>query len=273
VVSRGQQTTVVRSSDVALAVTDWRGGPGPDIVLMPGLGGRQRGLAAVAARLPGWRVITMDLRGHGRSTDAPWSFSEAVADLHAVISHFGLEKPYVGGHSLGGMLGLQYALAGHPVVGVVNIDGWGPGVPGRYLGEDEGAVRTHLAQIAAGHLPSRLARVITSLTRQGRHGTTRQVFRELEGADVVAWHAAAGCPSLAFNAVGPASATSARLLGPEVVRLQRSHRAGLRRDLAALAEARPDVMVAEVDAGHQLIATHPDAVAAGISAFHERRGG
>lgn len=263
------RTTTVHHGDVSLAVTD-RGGDGPSIVLMPGLGMRQRSLDEVASRLTARRVVTFDLRGHGRSATAPWSFAGAVTDLAAVVDRLGLESPYVGGHSLGGMVGLQYAMTAGPVAGVVNIDGWGPGIAARYVGEDPVDVQAHLDRIAAGHLPSRAGRIISRLTRQGRQGTNRQVLAELHRADVVAWHARAPCPSLAINAVAPPTGAATRLLGPEAARLQRSHREGLRQDLAALAEARPDVMVVEVDAGHDLITTRPDAVVAAIDAFIAR---
>lgn len=263
------RTAVVHNGSVPLAVTD-SGGEGPVIVLMPGLGMLQTSLSKVASRLPGWRVITMDLRGHGASGTAAWSFADAVEDLSAVVRHFGLASPYVGGHSLGGMIALRYAMGGRPTAGVVNVDGWGPGIASRFPGEDLALVEASLATIAEGHLPSRLARVLSSLGRQSREGTNRQVLAELAGADVVGWHAAAPCPSLAFNAVAPASGAARWLLGAEMIRLQRAHREGLRRDLAALAASRPDVMVVEVDAQHMLIGTHPAVVAEAILAFHER---
>jgi len=61
-----------------------------------------------------------------------------------------------------------------------------------------------------------------------------------------------------------------RLLGREMARLQVAHRRGLQRDLAALAAQNPLVSVAEVDAGHFLIASHPDVVASAIDAFRDR---
>jgi pimeloyl-ACP methyl ester carboxylesterase len=269
VVTRRQQVTVVRNGHVSLSVTD-RGGDGPTIVLMPGLGMRQRSLDAVASRLTAWRVVTFDLRGHGESSTAPWSFTAAGDDLGALVAALGLEKPYVGGHSLGGMVALRYAMTGAPVAGVVNVDGWGPGLAARYVGEDPVAVEALLERISTGHLPSRLARVISGLTRQGRQGTSKQVLAELHRADVVAWHAAAPCPSVAINAVAPQGGWATWLLGAEMARLQRSHREGLQRDLAEVARQRPDVLVVEVDAGHDLITTRPDTVATAIQALHER---
>ena len=263
----------VRSGDVSLAVVDW---PHPDvdaptIVLMHGLGATQRSMSKVAEHLPEWRVITMDLRGHGKSSSAPWDFPSAIADLDAVVAHFDLERPYIGGHSLGGMVALQYALAGRPVAGVVNIDGWGPGIASRYLGMDETMVEARLDQIATGDLSSRLAQAVAGLSRQSREGTTHQVLALLNRADVVAWHRAVTVDSLAFNALAPAGRVVVTLMGKKMARMQDSHRQGLRRDLATAAKERPNLTVVEVDATHSLITTHPKVVAAAINEFHRQR--
>jgi pimeloyl-ACP methyl ester carboxylesterase len=260
---------VVTNGAVRLATSEVRG-DGPSIVLMHGLGDTSRALTKVASRLTGWRVVTMDLRGHGRSTTAPWDFPRAVSDVDAVIAHYALDSPYVGGHSLGGMVALQYALSGRPVSGAINIDGWGPGVAERYLDEDAALVTERLNRIATGELPSRVARLLASRSRQSREGTTRQVLGVLHGADVVAWHREAPCRSLAFNAIAPVGNLIRRVLGEEMARLQDAHRQGLRRDLAALARGRTQVSVVEVQATHALVKTHPDDVASAIRDFHRR---
>ena len=266
------ETIEVRNGDVRLATTSVPGDDrGPSLVLMHGLGGSRRVMAKVAAHLPGWRVVSMDLRGHGRSTTAPWDFAAAVSDVDAVVEHFGLRRPYVGGHSLGGMVALQYALAGRPVAGAINIDGWGPGIASRYVGEDEAFVNAQLDLYATGRLSSRVARAVVALSRQTREGTMRSVLALLDRADVVGWHQQAPCPSLAINAIAPTSGLNARLLGADMVRLQQAHREGLRRDLAALAQRRRDFTVVEVNATHGLVTTHPALVAAAIRGFHEQQ--
>jgi len=258
--------TLVENGPVRLATTDF-GGEGPGLVLMHGLGTTRKTLEKVATRLAGWRVITMDLRSHGESTSGPWDFPAAVSDLEAVVRHYSLESPWVGGHSLGGMVALQYALSGRPLAGAINIDGWGPGVASRFPGEDDAPVARELDRFADG-LPT-LARLLTSRTRQAREGTNVEVLRLLHGADVVAWHRDAPCPSLAFNAVAPGSKVYGWLLGRDMARLQLAHRRGLRRDLAALAQANALVRVAEVEATHYLIGSHPDLVAEAIDEFRD----
>lgn len=241
-----------------IATTDL-GGDGPPLLLSHGLGNHRGQLTRLTEALTGFRVITMDLRGHGESPSGPFTWAAAVDDVQEVVDAYGLESPYVAGHSLGGMVALQYALAGRPTAGVINIDGWGPGVAARFLGEDQAAVQARLDVFARGTLPP-LARALTFWTRQSREGTTRTVLGLITGADIVGWHRDAPCRSLAFNAVGP----SPGLLGKEMQRMQDAHRKGLSRDLAAL----PDkVTVIEVDAGHYVHNSHTALVAQAIREF------
>ena len=258
----------IENGSVRLATTDF-GGSGPDLVLMHGLGATRSSMAKVAELLTGWRVITMDLRSQGESTTANWDFPSAVGDLDAVIRGYGLVKPYVGGHSLGGMVALQYALAGHPAAGAINIDGWGPGIASRFPGENEALVQRELEKVSAG-LP-RLVKILAARSRLVREGTSDQVLQLLHGVDVVAWHREVQCPSLAFNAVAPMAGLQAKiLLGSQMVRLQEAHRRGLQRDLAVAAHENPQLDVVEVTAGHLLIRTHPAVVAKAIDAFGAR---
>ena len=84
---------------------------------------------ALAAQ--GYRVITWDQRGHGRSDypDDPEDYAEplAVADMEAVLDEAGADRAVIGGLSLGGYLSLAFHLE-HPdrTVGLVLMD-TGPG--------------------------------------------------------------------------------------------------------------------------------------------------
>lgn len=77
------------------------------------------------------RVITWDLRGHGRSdypTDpSRYSAGLAVADMLGLLHEVGAERAVLAGHSLGGYLSLEVVLA-HPerVEALVLVD-TGPG--------------------------------------------------------------------------------------------------------------------------------------------------
>ena len=72
---------------------------------------------------PRHRVITMDLRGHGRSGDGPWSWDAALGDIAAVTVQLELDRPAVVGHSLGGMLAALWGQRHPESPGVVSLDG------------------------------------------------------------------------------------------------------------------------------------------------------
>jgi pimeloyl-ACP methyl ester carboxylesterase len=65
----------------------------------------------------GFRVITPDSRGHGRSTSPAGrlSYAQLADDVAALITALGLEKPVVGGYSDGGQVALELG-ARHPDV-------------------------------------------------------------------------------------------------------------------------------------------------------------
>lgn len=94
----------VEGPNVVLAVRDF-GGEGEGIILLHGL---SRTLADWNRMAPllgsGHRVVAMDVRGHGRSGDGPWSWKAAVDDVDVVAEQFGMNSPAVIGHSLGGMI-------------------------------------------------------------------------------------------------------------------------------------------------------------------------
>jgi lipase len=75
---------------------------------LTGHGGRWRRLAE--SRLPAYRVLAPDLRGHGRSTPLPpWTLEQHAADLLAVIDGYGLDAVPVLAHSFGAAVALHLA--------------------------------------------------------------------------------------------------------------------------------------------------------------------
>jgi 3-oxoadipate enol-lactonase len=93
-------------------------GSGFPLVLAYGLGGNTRMWAgqreAFAKRC---RLVLWDPRGHGGS-DSPrernqYGFDASVRDLLGLLDHLGIEKGYIGGHSMGAGIAAQFALA-HP---------------------------------------------------------------------------------------------------------------------------------------------------------------
>lgn len=160
---------VTVADGVELAVDDW---PAPasatapaTFVLVHGLASNARLWDGVAARLVerGHRAITVDQRGHGRSSkpDGPYDVPSVAADLAALIGALRLDRPIVAGQSWGGNVAIELA-AGHPGLlrGVVCVDGgwfepstafpsWEacrealapPRLAGRRLAEVEGYIR------------------------------------------------------------------------------------------------------------------------------------
>ena len=107
-------------------VRDW-GGSGSPIVLLHGLASTcQIWEQAAPILVSDYRVIAMDQRGHGHSAkpDHGYDFSSVGNDLMGLIEAKGLEQPIVVGHSWGGDVALEFAVA-HPGVarGICLIDG------------------------------------------------------------------------------------------------------------------------------------------------------
>jgi pimeloyl-ACP methyl ester carboxylesterase len=113
-------------------------GDGPPIVLLHGITATRRYVvhgSKVLAR-GGYRQVTYDARGHGRSDPAPgYVYADLVADVEAVVREQIGDGPFVlGGHSMGAHTAVAYAmehaerLAGLVVVGPVYMGVGGPEV-------------------------------------------------------------------------------------------------------------------------------------------------
>ena len=92
-------------------------GDGPlTVVLTPGLAAGEatwaKQVPALAAR---YRVLTWDLRGHGKSAPnpGPCTIEDLAADLTRVLDDAGVERAVILGHSAGGVVAMRFALD-HP---------------------------------------------------------------------------------------------------------------------------------------------------------------
>ncbi|WFU70603.1 alpha/beta hydrolase [Bradyrhizobium sp. CB2312] len=95
-------------------VLDW-GGQGPPAVLLHGgaLTARTWDYVAIALR-PDFRLLALDMRGHGASGWADdYSIESCATDLVAVIDGLGIQRARIVGMSLGGMVACEFALR-HP---------------------------------------------------------------------------------------------------------------------------------------------------------------
>ena len=116
-------------------------GSGPPVLVLHGLFGSATNWRAVARLLADrYRVITADLRNHGRSPHhAAMTYPLMARDVEELMDALGLERAAVVGHSMGGKAAMMLALT-HPLrverLAVVDI------APARYT-------HTHAPLIAA----------------------------------------------------------------------------------------------------------------------------
>lgn len=90
-------------------------GEGPDVILVHGLAtNRAFWYASLAQQLKDdYRVTLFDLRGHGYSDRVASGYSAAdmASDLAAVMDDAGVSRAAIVGHSYGGGVGLEFAVA------------------------------------------------------------------------------------------------------------------------------------------------------------------
>ena len=119
---------VVERDGVRLAVEEAGPADGPPIVLLHGLTATRRyvGMGSKALERGGFRVVSYDARGHGRSSAAPspqaYGYDELARDLRAVLDAVGVERAVLAGASMGAHTLLRFALeAPERVAGVVVV--------------------------------------------------------------------------------------------------------------------------------------------------------
>lgn len=247
----------VTGAGVDIATTD-HGGDGPALLLTHGMGSEQAHLGPLVRRLiPAHRVITFDMRNHGASDEGEWTWPLVCEDIAAVRDHYGLDTPFLGGHSLGGMVSVLFAESVGGVRGVINIDGHGAGRPEQYVGMNADEVADALARMRAAEL---------AVSGEGRPAM-RAMMPVVEQLFMFDHYDKVECPQLIFNAMGPHP-----MAGQDgwdwIEPVMAAYRAGLARDFAALAASHPSVEIATLpDATHWLIFGDADVVATHIATF------
>ena len=180
-------------------------GEGPPVVLLHGLSATRRNVVQGSRALVkrGYRLISYDARGHGRSSPAPsYEYADLVEDLAAVLDHLELERTALVGSSMGAATAMAFTLE-HPerVPALVQITPAYTGYArtGNADGEaweklagalDEGIDRfVEVAQAPAG-LPERWRDVAREASRQRmeRHEDLTAVAQALrEVPSSIAW--------------------------------------------------------------------------------------
>jgi pimeloyl-ACP methyl ester carboxylesterase len=265
----------ITDREVPIAVRD-SGTAGDPVLLLHGLGGTLDAWAHL--ELEGHRTIAVDLRGHGLSGDGPWVWDEVLDDLEAVVRHLGLGSPAVVGHSLGGMLAVQWALRNRECPGIVNLDGLRSAESdvGNYPGMDAVTRDRELASLKAifdaqaaamdQPLPAELRTAFPERARVERGGHTygrpaAQLLEEVrytpEFRDTIPLLRQVTCPALVVIPTQDPPGTPGG-------QLMEAFRRGIRRDLAGLPE---HIQVTELEASHGMLAERPRELGVLIAGF------
>jgi len=110
--------------DVTLHIVDWAGGE-PTVLAIHGSAGMAHNFEALARHVtPRFRVIGVDLRGHGFSDKPPTGYDlpRHVDDLVQLIEALKLRRPIILGHSAGGTLGAFVASRAN-LAGLILLEG------------------------------------------------------------------------------------------------------------------------------------------------------
>jgi pimeloyl-ACP methyl ester carboxylesterase len=106
-------------------------GSGPTILLSHGYSATSQMWKGQTTGLPGYQVITWDMRGHGMS-DSPadpslYSAELTISDMRAILDQCNVDKAAIGGLSLGGYMSLAFNYTYTDRVNALLLFDTGPG--------------------------------------------------------------------------------------------------------------------------------------------------
>ncbi len=245
----------VHHGDIEIDTKDW-GGDGIPLLLTHGAFFFKETLDGLVPLLQEqFRVITFDLRNHGKSGEGPWEWPLVAGDVEAVRAAYGLENPVVAGHSLGGMVAAIYA-GSYPCRGAINIDGQGRGRPENYVDMTEPEVHEAWEAMDAMQLPMLEAMNKPRLVA---------MLDDINDLDMFATWRAVDCPFLMFNCVADDPQYAA--MGENGAQMFRAYRQGLTRDFDALAAERPSFHVDHIEKTHLTVVMEPQELAEKMATF------
>ncbi|MEU9305529.1 alpha/beta hydrolase [Streptomyces sp. NPDC048269] len=269
------------------------GGDGPQLVLLHGYGRSLNDWDAAAALLTaGHRVLAVDLPGHGRSPrTSPWTIPSVVRHIADTLDAHGVPEAVVVGHSLGGLVAVEYARANPDRArAAVNLDGfwWGREYPGA-----ERVSAGLLASAGAIAPPEYIEQQVVNCARLGipadraeaaaraaarplPDGTWQTLPERAEALEIVdelhalgalgvsTWLNGVDCPVLLVQAGRrPPPAPGMEWFGEFSARFAR----GVSEELAALSHTRPTISVDRIDATHPMNLEAPEMVATLVAGF------
>lgn len=155
-------------------------GTGEPILFIHGLGssGQDWELQA-AAFSPHYRVITLDLRGHGRSDKpaGPYTMSQFAGDAAALLQSLGVASAHVVGLSLGGGVAFQLAVDQPALVRSLTIVNSAPEMVPRTF-KERFTIWQRLAIVHLMGLPKMATVLSPRLFPDPAHAHLRQLFAE-----------------------------------------------------------------------------------------------
>lgn len=132
-----------------------RSGAGQPVLLIHGLGGSSRDwelqVPALAAQ---YEIITVDMRGHGRSGKPRqrYRIPGFAADLAGLVDGLNAAPVHVVGFSLGGMVAIELALNYPALVRSLVVVNSGPRAPAGTLRQRLGLIATYVRRVATVRL-------------------------------------------------------------------------------------------------------------------------
>lgn len=170
-------------------------GEGHPLVLLHGLGGCWRDWEPQLDTLRDrYRVIVIEHRGHGRSAlpGGPVSIAQFAADVAAVCRDLGVDRAWVVGLSMGGMIAQELALAEPDLVEALVLCDTGTHMGERaaaWLRAEADRVREHGFPDARGEVAG--STIWSRWTLEHQPEVARGNIRESQGTDPDAWAEAA----------------------------------------------------------------------------------
>lgn len=149
-------------------------GTGPVVLLSHGYAATSEMWDGQVAALSGrYRIITWDMRGHGRS-DSPadpklYSEEATLGDIEALLDEAGARKAVIGGLSLGGYMSLAFHLAYPQRVHALMLFDTGPG----YRNPDARAEWNAMAERRAAEFREQGLDALKTAGREARETTHR----------------------------------------------------------------------------------------------------